>query len=1150
MRKSIRILSIFAMAFVMSLSFFFASTLFAKAEANVGMSVIDGAKVFVAGTADDIGINFTVNLDKDDYDALVASAQAEGKSVKAGALFGSPSMPDQYFTIQDCMAFYADALESEEDVYSFDAEFLFNIAEMYEQDFVDVQDKPTLDQYRNMVVNTPISAKPFIAVYQGEYSENTAEFTYGETSAARTMAGVANAVGLAGEAVPEVFFDKYNVNTVEGATSLVVNPDGTIVGDITAVTGEVVYATVGSNATLFVVEDGALINQFGSYVAPASVAPAGMSTISFFAADTNSNISVYTYEAIFYDEIIDSLAADPTGKVYFNATSSYGIEFDSALVNGVEVLVDGKIDLAAINVGVGDKFTASFSSEDANVIVNEIEVYDYVFENTRQSRKQMVELFSCRSLSEGRILDGKYALAENIYFNRYEVDAEGNQVFDQDGSVRYSREEAFVTMVGKGTIEYEEDGEPLTKEVYNKGNIFKGTFDGRGFALNDIILESSMFVDINDPKTKSECHSIFSIAGDGATFKNLGINKVYRFKHEYDCADKGGYNAVFFVRPYDENIEVLFENVYAYRYLSESNLYSGILAYGGDINKGFGYTTFTNCFWQATSIDPDIYSSTSHRTQIFGSVSVHDMHTFNDSYFVSNSRLCSGSDTETLDGVTSYFTIDMMRKAYNDYSSFSTKYWTVIDGIPYWNSIHEIAILKNAAGERVNSIYADNADEVYTVTLTDCSAPTRDFTLETLDVSVITIDGNRIKPVAGAVGTTKVKVHYNDHVVYEFDVAVDVRPTQVVDEEILFSERETRLFFNGTSLAGDEVMAASFNGESILSAGRLSPVDVKKEYGYNNKFTLNVSTNSGRYQFTNVKLYTDVFENTAYSRQSFVNTFGTKASITTKSIEGYYVLAENLTFNHYDETGAASKLEAMGGKTGAGIFDATFDGRGFTLNNVLLDHSTNYNYGMFAQRQGMKAVLKNFAINNVYFYSAGGITSKATAGYGSLLFSKPSYVAAYKGNISTIENVYIYAKVTSDSKTIRLFYASKAVTGDLLTFGFANWNNVLFVYENGDDTSTNVSKKYLISSTDRGEAPEAEDKVTFNNAYFVNNSYVYDTFYASSTDFSALGEGFNAYQNVAALTAANKDYSAFSTDYWTIAEGAIPVWKTLPVATN
>ncbi len=795
------------------------------------------------------------------------------------------------------------------------------------------------------------------------------------------------------------------------------------------------------------------------------------------------------------------------GKLYYADTlAEYGAE--SLTYNGTELVKDGKINASVVTEENGEVIKLFGASADGLFNLTNVKAYAGAFKNTKESRCAMLEEFSgadriSTNHSEycsAKTLTGTYILLESITFDlsNIPVDATaGAMGFDATGATH-----EFFNNTGS-----------------SRKNTFKATLDGMGYSINNAnILGVSS--------------SMFGFAGDGATIKNIAFNHINVYTasavqgegdgaYRYYTAGGISNGAKFFYQVDTADASVTFENVYINDdNASDNNTYGALFFYSaidnGDSTYGTGNLTFKNVIIENAK-GPVVNGSTSRYT------AVKDTDVVLDTYVITSSSIARGAATTTAntrdENFVKYSTLaDMKAATANDYTSFSKDYWTIVDKVPVWNDFVVVGWLKDSEGTEIEG---DAIDAVGSYTYT-AGMVTRTGTPVPSTVSVteitagyednVTTSGNTITVNASGVFSATITVTDGTNSA-SFVINVDARVVVPCADTVLLSKLDGKLYFNeSVTLDGEEYTSVVYNGNELLSAEGVINTD---GFTVNSAtpYTLLISTADSKYSLSNVMVYDGVFENTPESRKAFVTTLNKY----TGTLEGYYVLAESLTF---DYTSTADRAASPSATT----FNATFDGRGYTLNNLNLPAS-NF-FGFFGTLPGTNAVLKNFAINRIY---TNGVEDCNV--YQSVLFGGSGAVAG--SNNVDIENVYIYRKIASNSNNGYILYYTNA--GSAIDF---NLNNVVVEIEYDSSYSGNKATSFAKAAA-TGSA---------TNTYLLING----TNSTLATKIATI-KGYGAAADTTldnardAMRSANNDYASFTgndgENCWAIANG-IPVWKS------
>ncbi|MBE5751153.1 MAG: hypothetical protein E7357_01940 [Clostridiales bacterium] len=302
------------------------------------------------------------------------------------------------------------------------------------------------------------------------------------------------------------------------------------------------------------------------------------------------------------------------------------------------------------------------------------------------------------------------------------------------------------------------------------------------------------------------------------------------------------------------------------------------------------------------------------------------------------------------------------------------------------------------------------------------------------------------------------------------------------------------------------------------------------------------------------------------------------------SFDGYYVLAKDIDasgYTHQVATGAVrdnlKSLSLAGAKAHNGGLKGIFDGNGYTISNLTVGH-----HGLFGVIYG--GTVKNVAFTNV---TLKGDTNEENI----------SLLAEQMVN-GTLENVYIQANELIGGNGTTNSVQSRGNRSLLVTmaYGRTTMENCIFQYDI-EGTQKQYARSYGLiayeSSAKYNTNYPLGSSVSFSNVYVISNAmisswnpsavyknnstialgenetnetgltlaqwrevrraYVYEQLGGASntniTETTITGErisrytGMYRYATAKDMQDANNDYSAFENDYWTVAEGQIPVWK-------
>ncbi len=1050
MRKSLRLFLVLAMACMMSLSFFFAGSLLAKADGSVDFAATEGASIYFAGDGNDLGINYQIKLNKQDFDTLKALTENEGKTIAFGGVYGYAYGEVDEITVETGKIVISntdgvfDSLD--EDYYVYDVELLFDTDAMYEEDMAnaDPEDVITLSEYKAQLITMSWVVKPFYAVYEGDFDASAVQPVYGEASSARMMVAVAAAIEAAGEDTPYDFKDKYSYNTSVTDYVVTLDAEGNFGGDAEAFTENTVAFIVGDNAELFTYQDGQYMASCSTKTV-AEIVSKGGTTISTFEV-INGSINVYRHAFAYAEESVDSIAIDANGKMHINKLDTTGKQIVSAYVDGVDVLKeDGTLDLALAGKGVGDKFLLVLANETSNLFaITNAEVYDQVFENTAESRKALVA-----TLKGGA--SGCYALAENLYF---------------DGTDEEERFDA------------------------TDSSTFSGVFDGYGYTMFDITI-------VGTP-------GIFGNNAGICTLKNFAIKGISMLND---------YSAVFF-KYAPAGSEVTVENVYIYRYVTESKDTNSIFVYGPS-SGSYGTWYMSNVI-----VEQEFASGLSARkNDIFSTAAVTDIAgEFADVYFLANG---GNKGAESADGNLKNYRIPeatatstnatladsraQMIEAGNNYDNFSEDYWIIdTDGLPAWINCYTDAVLVDAEGGLVTSTSFSTVGEEYSVVACYNGALVEVTLAKAQESELISISGNVITIGTGT-GSVVVNASYNGTVIGSFTFHVDTRTFEEVSNEVIVSKTSGKAFSLDEieELEGKTITDVVYNGASVWSGNNIITTTNLAVSETPCEFRVTTSDN-GFYILTNVKVYTEVFEDTAESRKALVTTLKGGAS-------GSYALAEDL---HFVGTDSEEQFNA----TDSSTFSGVFNGRGHTMFDITIAGTP----GIFGTNAGI-CTLKNFAIKGISTLSD---------------FNGVFFRYAPAGSEVTVENVYIYRYVETSKNTNSIFvYGPSKVDSSYGTWYMSN----VIVEQEFDSTLATKQNDIFSTQAVTGIAGE------FADVYFITNG---------GDKGATSADGNLKYYRLTAADAtladaraqminAGNNYDTFSSDYWTTDADGLPAWKTL-----
>ena len=214
-----------------------------------------------------------------------------------------------------------------------------------------------------------------------------------------------------------------------------------------------------------------------------------------------------------------------------------------------------------------------------------------------------------------------------------------------------------------------------------QNNVFTGIFDGRGYTVKNLNVSGA-----SDNKNGS----LFGQIRYPAVIANVAFENV--------SADYAAVISSQHLREYDWNTDPLvplrpvIKNVYI-QVEDGSTGFRGVIA---TVDGGMKYPVIENVIVKALACK---LGAQYNQGSFFGSEtivdknqSVGDTDVLKNNYVISNMPLndfyglstSSYPKYDNIAGITRYATVEAMQGATNDYSSFSEKYWEIVDGIPTW----------------------------------------------------------------------------------------------------------------------------------------------------------------------------------------------------------------------------------------------------------------------------------------------------------------------------------------------------------------------------------------------------------------------------------------------------------------------------------
>ena len=1114
----------------MAMCFFFAGLTFIKAETNatdeVGLSVLPGAKVYLDGGLEDTGIKFDMQISEEGYTSLCEQASAgdaTSGAVHLGIQIGRVDANGEFNPLASYTVKTSDTLTTGENAgykeYSFS--IMYNLGRIFEakygtevgyiaqdpgNDEENEEKKAIYDEqqdYINRMYLDELAVRPWYKVVPAvlEEGEQAPAPVYGNVGEARSMLHVAMAEIYASK-LPG--YNNMNTDTLAQFEDKYLKKLNENAGEVDVYANGLISGVIADGITSFTIGDsGKVVARKGGKIDAAALSGLEDSDTFTLYGYTNDR-QVYQYNATYKGEF--STDGELEGEIIL-AKDNKVFQNNEKLENVETIYYDGKYvstgkgidasiltaDKLGTSVDVIIKVGDSFYSANALYVTR-------AFENTKESRQEMRDIFSaCSRVSvtaEGAKVEtvtGYYVLVDNLTFEN------GYLPTEEDNGAGYDE---------KGT-----DNEMFANNGATYANTFAATLDGRGFALNDIHILT------DDDGT------MFGLAGDGATIKNVAFNgfKVYERKAgsvegEFYYVERQDNFSKLFYAPSSKENEITFENVYIYDSFEESN----------SINYGYFSLVFFD--FAADDTDKNTVAKMSFNNVIIDNVggpvllgvkgltTVPADFTIENTYIATAGAVSRGASTLTASENGANFNKVSAVSGISDTQAFiDSGYWmTDTYGVLAWKSTYNDAYIVDSEGDVVSTLSFTEAGEEYSVVVYDDGkkVDASEITLET-NSELVSISGNVIT-IGNGEGTVDVTAYYKGVKVATYTINVDTRAAEPYTEEILLSKLNGQFYFNkGTDAASWVIKGVNYGNNSIYNNGVVDASGIAVTDGTegNESRTLTVITSEGKYEATNVKVYDGVFGNTVADREALVSTFSGVANTATT---GYYVLADNIFFDN-DNT---NEHFASAANTS---FEGTFDGRGYSLNNVYLlaQGSTSYSSAIFGRYAGT-CTLKNFAIN--------GVTT--TKNYSGLFFFWSKSEATV-----TIENVYVYKYYEKTVNTEAIFVCNSNTNG----LGTWNMNNVVVEVEYPEEQTTRNHKffNYNGDTTIGG---------TVSNVYYLTNGTInrLGTYNTEDAVVAYGGEGYSTIQDARkAIPTNNHDLSSFSFDYWVIGADGAPVFKSI-----
>lgn len=346
---------------------------------------------------------------------------------------------------------------------------------------------------------------------------------------------------------------------------------------------------------------------------------------------------------------------------------------------------------------------------------------------------------------------------------------------------------------------------------------------------------------------------------------------------------------------------------------------------------------------------------------------------------------------------------------------------------------------------------------------------------------------NGAKLTATEVGTVKIEMTYQNTV-----RTLDILVVEEAEESAITLKNFSAL--DGDVVAGEHSLSDIIGGERIIMAVDAlgNPLTVSadnKIYGITTLPAKRTDTQifiqtETRIHIVNIEAYTQVIDEVAD-----LDMF--KSTKTENSLNGYYILANDIdfngeTFNQYTEV------------DGGTVLKGTFDGNGHTISNIKISgHGLFYSLWRYS-------VVKNLALTNVTL-------SNTTSTYVLSDYTR-----------GTIENVYIEVN-DAVARLAGSSVGNYAVMGTFYLNGGSLQNVVVDMLSGVDLTKLNANVYGLSQKMSSGDYGASSNVHVISNG--TNNALKKAKYYASYEE----------------MQGADNDYSSFTAPCWQIFN-KVPVW--------
>ena len=327
-------------------------------------------------------------------------------------------------------------------------------------------------------------------------------------------------------------------------------------------------------------------------------------------------------------------------------------------------------------------------------------------------------------------------------------------------------------------------------------------------------------------------------------------------------------------------------------------------------------------------------------------------------------------------------------------ATFDSKYWTVINGVPYWNGTYANkvdVVIKDANGNSLTEVELENADTKITIDLFDGT--------QTLGATIVapegvTVNGNVINLTNNptSVGSYEITVSKEiDGVLVEKVVTIYFSNETIVEGEVLYSANDKAFDLDSLKKALAEVDVTISSLDEVTCDSDLACTVTG--VGYEREVAVQETkvTVAGKvYALKNVYAYTQLIDEI-----EDLGVFNVDNSTSIVVDNGYYLVTKDLDATNYEMLDHvwASGVQYPNSNDKKGGFWGVFDGNGHTISNLTV------------KSNGIFGTVTDSVIKNV------GFTNVSLTGYYKGLFANIASVsnkdASYKKSWPTIENVFV-----------------------------------------------------------------------------------------------------------------------------------------------